>query len=355
MPDDPTQSAQPEQPAMPPEAAHDMPAAPQGDGIEQLLAQLSPEDLERLASELSANMQNPAEHQGGEDVGALAKAIEAHLAQNPEAAVQSEDPQKMAALQFIKSASYIEGFINHAVGNGVGVKLAIDMYDSSLTSTLNNLKKEESSKHEKKESAKHEKKESAKQEKQEHMEEAKVASYYDGVFTRAREYGFSDNQTVGLLKAAANFPFEDKAVAQDAADYNKSAIGKLEDNYRTGIASRARPGTGQMNDQPAAPGLLQHLQTLLAKGSNKAHEYGAQASDLAHQGADRLSGLKDQAVALGHQGLDQLSQVTPGQGALAALLAGGGIYGAHKLMHRNDDKTQKTAAAVDFLKTYLRN
>jgi hypothetical protein len=53
--------------------------------------------------------------------------------------------------------------------------------------------------------------------------------------------------------------------------------------------------------------------------------------------------------------LDQLSNVTPGQAALAALVAGGGAYGAHKLMHRNDDKDQKTAAAVNFLKTHLRN
>lgn len=119
-----------------------------GGELEHLISQLSPEELEHLASQISGDMQHPGEqedgmHPGGEDeVAALAQAIQAHLHQNPEAGLEGAEPEKMAALNFVKSAAYIEGFIKQAVDRGVGVSQAIDLYDNALTQTIEGLRKQ---------------------------------------------------------------------------------------------------------------------------------------------------------------------------------------------------------------------
>lgn len=356
----------------------------EGNNIEQLLSQLSPEELEQLATALSADMQNPAAHEGGESVSGLAQAIESHLGQSPEAEVPEAAPEKVAALNFVKSASYIEGFLNHALDNGVAVKQAVDLYDQALSSTISNLRKEaaESKAEEKKESKKHEKSETIKQEKKEHedMEQEKMAAYYEGVFSRAREYGFSDRQTANLLKAAAepNTPFDDQFTkTMVEGPYKNSLQGKLMQDMaeRTGAnAPDARSGINtdglqymhsnplarstieggelmgdrsgmELNDQPPMPGASEKMQMLLAKLKGQAGDFGGQLSEMAHKGMD-------QASALGHQGMDYIGE-HPAQAAIAALLAGGGAYGARKLMHRDDGKAQKTAAAVNFLRATL--
>ena len=89
--------------------------------VEQMLSQLSPEQLEHLTSLLAEDMHGEDMHggdmHGGDadntDVNAaeLAQAIQEHLASNPEANPENISPEKMAALNFVKSASYIEGFI----------------------------------------------------------------------------------------------------------------------------------------------------------------------------------------------------------------------------------------------------
>ena len=197
-------------------------------GIEQLLAKLSPEELEQLAAHLSADMQDPQASEGGEDVASLAHAIQGHLAQNPEASVETADPQKMAALNFVKSAAYIEGFLNQAVETGISVKQAVDLYDDALTTTIENIKMAELSGGQHKldldndgkiESSdlkklragkKHGKKESATEE---HSVDSKTAAYYEGVLERAREYGLPDNTTLNIVKAANDGSFSDQAMA----------------------------------------------------------------------------------------------------------------------------------------------
>jgi hypothetical protein len=102
-------------------------------GMEQLLSQLSPEELEHLATELSANMQHPEAQEGGEDVAELAQAIQEHLAQSPEAVAGPEvSPEKAAAFEILKSASCIEGFIKEALASGLNVGQAVDLYDQEL-------------------------------------------------------------------------------------------------------------------------------------------------------------------------------------------------------------------------------
>jgi hypothetical protein len=52
----------------------------------------------------------------------------------------------MAALNFVKSAHYIEGFIKQALDYGLDVDQAVGMYDNALTTTVDTLKKESADK-----------------------------------------------------------------------------------------------------------------------------------------------------------------------------------------------------------------
>jgi hypothetical protein len=110
------------------------------DSAEALLSQLSPEELEELAASLSGEMQDPSQDAGGEDVEALAQAIQQNLAENPEASVEGAAPEQEQALDAIKSASYIEGFIKEALHTGLDIKQAVNMYDQALTEAVESLK-----------------------------------------------------------------------------------------------------------------------------------------------------------------------------------------------------------------------
>jgi hypothetical protein len=151
----------------------------EGDAVEHALSQLSPEQVEQLASELSQDMQTPGSEDSGE-IGDLASAIEQHLAQNPEASAPGIAPEKAAALSFVKSASYIEGFLNEAIEGGANIKQAVDLYDSALTQTVQSLKTAEI----------------------ESKESVKIASYYDGVFERALDYGYTVKEAEAIVYAA---------------------------------------------------------------------------------------------------------------------------------------------------------
>jgi hypothetical protein len=114
--------------------------------VEQLLAQLSPEELDHLTELLAEDMsggEEPAaeidEEESVEDPAELAQLIEQHLANSPEANPEDADPEKMAALAFVKSASYIEGFIEQALAHGASVKEAVDIYDTALSRSLDSL------------------------------------------------------------------------------------------------------------------------------------------------------------------------------------------------------------------------
>jgi hypothetical protein len=116
---------------------------PGGVDVEQLLSQLSPEELQELISMLSAGTAGGgAPPAGNEDVAGLSHEIESHLAQNPEAQVPGASPEKQAALNLVKSAQYIEGFIKQATSYGFAVNDAVTMYDQALTSTVASLNKE---------------------------------------------------------------------------------------------------------------------------------------------------------------------------------------------------------------------
>lgn len=237
-------------------------------GIEHLLSQLSPEELEQLAAELSGDIQNPGATEGGEDVAGLAHAISAHLGQTPEADVAVSDPQKQAAFEFVKSASYIHGFINQAVHDGVSVKTAVDLYDSSLAMTIHNLKEAELSggqhkldvnKNGKIDSSDLKKLRANKSKASNDMD-PKTAAYYDGVFERAREYGIPDYTTVAIIKSAT---IADNAIVptNSLVDFARSTrtpfrdtdMGKLTKSLADSAAS-ARTAASLSNPLSAAAG-----------------------------------------------------------------------------------------------------
>jgi hypothetical protein len=178
--------------------------------IEQLLASLSPEELDQLAAQVSSEMQ-PEEQaedpmEGDGNVAELAQAIEQHLAQNPELAAAADTPEKAAALNFVKSASYIEGFLNQAIDRGVSVKTAVDYYDQALTNTVVSIKQAKLKGNQHKLDTNHDGKIDATDLKNlresKHSVDAKTAAYYEGVLERAREYGFSDYAALNFVKQA---------------------------------------------------------------------------------------------------------------------------------------------------------
>jgi hypothetical protein len=101
--------------------------------------------------------------------------------------------------------------------DGVGIKTAVDLYDSSLAETIKNLKtaelkggqhKLDINKDGKIDGSDLKKLRSGKKQSM----DSKTAAYYDGVFERAREYGVPDHTTAAVIKAAAVQDF-----AQDSA------------------------------------------------------------------------------------------------------------------------------------------
>jgi ElaB/YqjD/DUF883 family membrane-anchored ribosome-binding protein len=236
-----------------------MEAAEHGDlaQLEQMIAQLSPEEQQELLQHIMGEQSAEAEGEtGGEgDDAALASAIEQHLAQNPEASAEGLPPEKAASLNFIKSAGYIEGFLKQASDRGFSVEQAVNLYDGALTNTIRELHKESSSfahgeavataakslkgrlagvKDKIKEYANKgldkavefggKAKEYVKDKpvrsaavgaglagagaayalsgKDKEEESEKTAAYYEGVLERAREYGFSDAEALQIVKSA---------------------------------------------------------------------------------------------------------------------------------------------------------
>ena len=205
-------------------------------GIEQLLAQLPPEQLEQLATALSADMQDPQASQGGDDITQLAHAIQAHLSQNPEASVDLPDQEQAAALDSVKSASYIEGFIKQAVERGIAVDQAVSMYDNILSSTIGQLKQAELKGKQHKldvdgdgkiEASDLKKLRAGKNRK----DETKVAAYYEGILERSREYGFQDHNTITFVKEANEGAFDSlKAVLQQIQSQGGEALQGMGNN-----------------------------------------------------------------------------------------------------------------------------
>jgi hypothetical protein len=168
--------------------------------IEQILSQLSPEQLEMLAAELADDINNPGDTSSG-NTAALAQAIQESLGQNPEASVPSADAGAQEAAEIFKSAEYIEGFLNQAKASGVSVKKAVDLYDQVLTNVLG-LAKSAKAKN------KHEEEETAEEEKAEHesgeepLEKIKKIAYYKGVLDEALYQGVELEDALSLIKDA---------------------------------------------------------------------------------------------------------------------------------------------------------
>jgi hypothetical protein len=106
--------------------------------LDNLLNNLSPEELESLSSQIAQELQGSAQ---GQDpaISELAGKIEQHLNTVPAASAEGLPAEKAAALTFIKSASYIEGFLNEACDHGMDVSDAVDLYDHSLSQVLNDM------------------------------------------------------------------------------------------------------------------------------------------------------------------------------------------------------------------------
>jgi hypothetical protein len=90
----------------------------------------------------------------------------------------------------------------------------------------------------------HEKSETPTQEKKEHMnndmEEVKEAAYYEGVFERAAEYGFSKQAAVELLYKIAG-PFDDQDLNLGAGGEGAGLLGQVTSLPGSDFADKMRP------------------------------------------------------------------------------------------------------------------
>jgi len=228
--------------------------------IEHLLSQLSPEELEQLANELAGDMHHGAGgHEGAEhgempeDVPGVADAIHSHLAENPEAELPGGSaPEKVAALNFVKSAAYIEGFVEQAVNRGASIKQAVDMYDEALAKTINNLKMAAQLPGTIMAKTKIDKMTTKTPHAPNLMNSIKTAAYYEGVIERAREYGLSDQTTIDFVKSAMVQPHVLDAAHAALKGVGHAAAGGVGHAAAEGVGHAAPNavggGTGDLHD-----------------------------------------------------------------------------------------------------------
>jgi len=185
-------------------------AEPSAEEIEQMIDQLSPEEVQELLQHLEGEQGNP-------QLPELAEAIESHVGANPQVAEMlapqegaSEDLlAKQSAIKFIKSAAYVEGFLDQALNRGIDLKTAVDLYDDAFSTTFNQLKvselKGDQHKLDVDKDGKIEgedlKKLRASDDKDNAVDE-KTAAYYEGMLEQARALGLSDSQALEIVKQA---------------------------------------------------------------------------------------------------------------------------------------------------------
>jgi len=286
---EPAPMAQEEMPAEMTEAPMDeapMDEAGSDQELDQLLAQLSPEEIEQLAQELANEMEGGAPEGDStelEQIPELAAAIEQQLGQNPEVAeatapapeMTEEVMAKQSAINFIKSAEYVEGFLEQAVGRGMNLKQAVELYDTAFSTTfqqlktselkgdqhkldLNNNNKIDSEDLKNLRAGKKENKEAELKGDQHKLDlnnnnkidsedlknlragkkdkvDEKTAAYYEGVLERCREYGLSDEQAIDFVKSAA--PLQS---AFQAAMSRGKAVAAKGKNMASETASKAK-------------------------------------------------------------------------------------------------------------------
>jgi hypothetical protein len=282
---------------MPAEAPAEMPAemseapAPEASEeaqLDELLSQLSPEEIEQLAQELANEMEGGSPEGDAaqlEQIPELAAAIEQQLGQNPEVAeatapspeMTEEVMAKQSAINFIKSAEYVEGFLEQAVNRGMNLKQAVELYDTAFSTTLNQLKTSELKGDQHKldidgdgkieaddlkklrEGKKTEDKEAELKGDQHKLDvdgdgkieaddlkklregkknndvDEKTAAYYEGVLERCREYGLSDAQAIEFVKSAAPL----KTTFETIMNKGKSLATKTKDTA-AGASNKAK-------------------------------------------------------------------------------------------------------------------
>ena len=216
--------------------------------IEHLLSQLSPEELEQLVNEVTQMQQGQGNGLEGavhgeeaEQIPGVAAGIEQQLSQHPEVAEQTA-PQpnpdeamlaKQSAINFIKSANYVEGFLEQALGRGLGLKQAVELYDSAFTTTFNQLKQSELKGGQKKLDVDGDGKIEGSdlallregKKKSEDSVDEKTAAYYEGVLERAREYGMSDAEAIQVVKEAMEKAAGKESVLSRGATALGTAVG----------------------------------------------------------------------------------------------------------------------------------
>lgn len=221
--------------------------------LEQLIEQLSPEEVEQLVAQLEGPAAEPQLHE-------LAEAIEGQVGANPQVAEalapQEGAPQevldKQSAIKFIKSASYVEGFLEQAISRGADLKTAVDLYDQAFSSTFNQLKiselKGDQHKLDVDKDGKIEgedlKKLRATEDKTEDKVEEKTAAYYEGVLEQARSLGFTDDEALDIVKSAANSAQRRKARRAAARAQGASAQGASAQSTPSAAAPQLEPIPG---------------------------------------------------------------------------------------------------------------
>lgn len=241
---------------MPAEMPAEMPEAPMDEAggdqeLDQLLAQLSPEEIEQLAQELANEMEGGAPEGDSaelEQIPELAAAIEQQLGQNPEVAeatapapeMPEEVMAKQSAINFIKSAEYVEGFLEQAVGRGMNLKQAVELYDTAFSTTFQQLKTSELKGDQHKLDLNNNNKVDAEDLKnlragKKDKVDEKTAAYYEGVLERCREYGLSDEQAIDFVKSAA--PLQSAFQAAMSRGKGMASKGK---NMASETASKAK-------------------------------------------------------------------------------------------------------------------
>jgi hypothetical protein len=246
---------------MPAEAPAEMPAemseapAPEASEeaqLDELLSQLSPEEIEQLAQELANEMEGGSPEGDAaqlEQIPELAAAIEQQLGQNPEVAeatapspeMTEEVMAKQSAINFIKSAEYVEGFLEQAVNRGMNLKQAVELYDTAFSTTLNQLKTSELKGDQHKLDIDGDGKIEAddlkklREGKKNNDVDEKTAAYYEGVLERCREYGLSDAQAIEFVKSAAPL----KTTFETIMNKGKSLATKTKDTA-AGASNKAK-------------------------------------------------------------------------------------------------------------------
>jgi ElaB/YqjD/DUF883 family membrane-anchored ribosome-binding protein len=219
---------------------------PSAEEIEQMIDQLSPEEVQELLQHLEGETGNP-------QLPALAEAIESHVGANPQVAEMlapqagaSEDLlAKQSAIKFIKSASYVEGFLDQALHRGIDLKTAVDLYDDAFSKTFNQLKLSALEGDQKKldvdgdgeiEGADLKK---LREGKKDEVDE-KTAAYYEGMLEQARALGLSDSQTLEIVKAGSSDFF--KGIADKATKARRTTEWLIKKNPKSAVGTAAATG-----------------------------------------------------------------------------------------------------------------